>query len=119
MTVLYSRNDDFIIKRRCNQPAQKAQNIKCSANSSVNWKQSDYTSPKDRTYPTPDLKYMPWIELKPDREISTRMLGSLTKYDLICIQNDEFCIQNDEVLIQNDELTTKVLSDAIQKMAGR
>ena len=67
----------------CKQPAQKALGISCSSSSSVNWNQSDYTSAHDRFYHTPeyaDLKYMPWIELKPDREISTRMLGSLTKY---------------------------------------
>lgn len=67
----------------CEQPAQKALQLTCSSYSSINWKQSDYTSPTDRKYPTPeypDLHWMPWIELKPDREISTRMLGSLTKY---------------------------------------
>jgi hypothetical protein len=109
----------------CEEPAQKALGLSCSSSSHVNWKQSDYTSPSDRKYPTPEypnLKSMPWIgaqtsssfalfctesrslicqdrlgidtgnveekerrrfsrtELKPDREISTRMLGSLTKY---------------------------------------
>ena len=50
----------------------------------MSWRQSDYNSPKNRVYVTPQyprgLPWMPWIELKPDREISTRMLGSLTKY---------------------------------------
>jgi hypothetical protein len=67
----------------CKQPAQVSLGLSCSSSSNVNWKQSDYTSPTDRKYSTPeypDLKSMPWIELKPDREISTRMLGSLTKY---------------------------------------
>ena len=67
----------------CEQPAQKALGLSCTSHSQINWKQSDYTSPADRKYPTPEypnLRYMPWIELKPDREISTRMLGSLTKY---------------------------------------
>lgn len=67
----------------CEEPAQVAQKLRCSAYSHVNWRQQDYSSPTNRKYHTPEypaLKWMPWIELKPDREISTRMLGSLTKY---------------------------------------
>jgi hypothetical protein len=90
----------------CEQPAIKALGVSCSSHSSVNWKQSDYTSPTDRKYPTPeypDLHWMPWIELQPDREISTRMLGSLTKYFPMAVRSNHpvsLCVAGHDVELE-------------------
>ena len=61
----------------CKEPAQVAAGISCSAKSSRGWKQADYGH--DRP-PWDGIHWVPWIELHPDREISTAVLGSMTKY---------------------------------------
>lgn len=54
------------IQSWCNQPAQQQLGISCTVSSSINWKQGEGTQKR-----WDNLTWVPWMELHPDREIST------------------------------------------------
>lgn len=69
----------------CKLPAQQQLGLKCSAHASITWKQSEYR-PHSKLWdnasfiPTEWVGNEPWISYHADREISTALVGSLSKY---------------------------------------
>jgi len=60
----------------CAEPSQKSLGIKCQVSAEVSWNRSVANNgPKWH-----NISSVPWIELHPDREISTAVLGSMSKY---------------------------------------
>lgn len=69
----------------CKLPAQQLLGLKCSVHASITWKQSEYR-PHSKLWdnasfiPTEWVGNEPWISYHADREISTALVGSMSKY---------------------------------------
>ena len=69
----------------CAQPAQAQQGIECKAWAGLMWNQTDY-DPRAHSWgnaswlPRVFIGNEPWLSYHPDREISTSLVGSVSKY---------------------------------------
>ena len=100
----------------CAEPAQQALGIHCSSRAEVYWNQSEY-NPHSKIFdnasfiPHVWVGNEPWISFHADREISTALLGSLSKYiPMRGCTNDTLAAEMVEGIIKIEALLHNITS---------